>query len=500
MLDLNMRLVAKEEEAQKCAVDLKDAFAIALRGRLLLSLDSLLRRMMARALLGGVKQWQANAKAGLALSIVEERLHFLTDAAMYKAKHSDEIRVEEVYKMKSLVATLSLRMLSGVVSNFMWEVARSSVSAWRMRCILETPKSEGDSADMRLRLSAMETKQKLQKEDWARATKHTALKMGGRMMIFAHHHRKQLQTRNILSRWRVSSRDGLPWHRILNELAVPGAPLAALEAERLSKLVVFERESKIKVESRLELAERQLMVSQSQLEGILLERELKQMEERKAVGGEEEGKQPKEGATGKTESMRSVYKSKTAGVRLLKRIVSRMELSSALSAFLCLYRSMHSSVKGSNESIILMLNREIMKQERQSTLELDVTRGRDGLLERDELIAYQQGELSTMRLERDMMVEKKTAEAFKNSRFASALGYKMKTPRGPTRFVGSLGDVPVNTPSPSPAAATAIAAVAVEGSESLEKISKKVSGLHGRLGRIFEMAGVDPLTPGGTIN
>ena len=88
---------------------------------------------------------------------------------------------------------------------------------------------------------ALETKSSLQTADTAKSLRQREKQHGVKSMVggFA-----VLQGRwrgNLISQWRCNAQGALPWQQILTEMAVPGAPLAAFEPERLAKLVAVER-------------------------------------------------------------------------------------------------------------------------------------------------------------------------------------------------------------------------------------------------------------------
>ena len=101
----------------------------------------------------------------------------------------------------------------------------------------------GNEAEFQLRqrVMALETKASLQAADAIKATRHRETKHAVRKLVAAHASWLVMWRRNLVSQWRCNAQGALPWQQILTEMAVPGAPLAAFEPERLAKLVAEER-------------------------------------------------------------------------------------------------------------------------------------------------------------------------------------------------------------------------------------------------------------------
>ena len=153
----------------------------------------------------------------------------------------------------------------------------------------------------------------------------------------------------------------------------------------------------------------------------------------------------------------------------------------------------------------------------------------------DKAIRYQQGEIATLRLERDSMLHSqgqqlaeaeaqlatltaldvqasRSLEGLRNSRFAAAAGAKLGSPRssgtGPKArgVTGAMAALlaptlegfgehaasaaptetkpPLRAANPPPSGGTL--------GQDLQKAQGRVSALSGRLGKVFEMAGVEP--------
>jgi hypothetical protein len=188
---------------------------------------------------------------------------------------------------------------------------------------------------------------------------------------------------NLISQWRCNAQGALPWQQILTEMAVPGAPLAAFEPERLAKLVAVERARhaiappthtrdsptdthtcplsfcrSASLEKEVQTAKGRLIATQNQLETALMEADMLRMEKAPGMysnnhhsisthnprfdsrigGGSGSGVPGLGSPAGGERRQREAFRSKAAGCRLLYRYATKGGTRRALGALIGLQR------------------------------------------------------------------------------------------------------------------------------------------------------------------
>jgi len=469
LLDLNQRLVKAQDQALN-ATTIADG--VVLHGRRELALRGLGHQLLAwqrQAVLGVAKRWVVQMQAQRQITAMQDRLDFVLDAAASTSKGQPPKReiMKSTQRAKQVAA---LRHLGLLLRSACRVIVCRLLERWQgmvILCRYNEGRFHAKMQSAEQKMFVAQARHNLQYDDWIRAMRHMTQKGAVRMLAMACRHRWLYRARVVMNRWQErglgASRSQLR-QRVMDDIAIPGMGLStAFEVDRLSKQLAAETKARSGLEAKLKMTERQLQAALSELQesamGHLLSTEAfsKSSPKRLAVGP---------------------LRQKAVGCRLLCYAARRSETVAQLGTLLQLYRRMHRSKVEATEHCILGLNHDLIRAS-QSTGEVN----KASVLLQQQAYDYQQQELATLRLERDAL---RSSSLMRSNTFGASAVAKLRTPRGTPqlrRKVTDLAEEAVSVPfkaSPPPDAVAAF-----------ERVQKRTSALNSRLGRVFEMAGLE---------